>query len=187
MKLERIEKVHEGRFITRYNIIYTTNDNKIKVYEMISRNKNIQTVEDINNSKANSVVIIMHNRENNKILLNKEFRLAVGNWVYNFPAGLIEHGETPEISAARELKEETGLKLVEIKDTLIESYSAVGFSNEKNITVIGIAEGEFAPSHSSSEEIEAKWFTRKEVCEMLKTELFAGKTQAYCYLWSKCK
>ena len=40
------------------------------------------------------------------VLLQKEFRMATNNWVYNFPAGLIDEGETPEEAAIRELKEE---------------------------------------------------------------------------------
>ena len=99
--------------------------------------------------------------------------------------GLIDPGETPEVSAARELWEETGLQLVEILDIIPDSYSAVGFSNEKNQCVVGIADGTFAPSSSTLEEIEAGWYSREEVRTLLRSELFAARTQAYCYLWSR--
>ena len=75
------------------------------------------------------------------ILINKEYRMSVGDYVYNFPAGLIDEGETPEVAAKRELKEETGLDLIVIEDKLYDSYSAIGFSNETNQVVIGKAEG----------------------------------------------
>lgn len=48
--------------------------------------------------------------------MNREFRLAVGDWVYNFPAGLIDAGEEPVESAKRELWEETGLELYAVDD-----------------------------------------------------------------------
>lgn len=83
------------------------------------------------------------------------------------------------------LKEETGLDLVEIKHTLFDSYSAVGFSNEKNKCIIGVAEGEFAPSNSTFEEIEAAWFTKEEVRKLLLDQAFAARTQTYCYMWSE--
>ena len=94
-------------------------------------------------------------------------------------------GRTVMESAARELREETGLTLVQVNDILGESFSAIGFSNEKNVCVVGVAEGEFAPSTSTVEEIEAQWYTKSEVRKLLKEEYFAARTQSYCYLWSK--
>ena len=119
--------------------------------------------------------------------MNKEYRMAVGTYVYSFPAGIIEEGESIREAASRELREETGLHIDSIVDEMSESFSAVGFSNEKNVCVVGTASGEFQPSDSTLEEIEAGWFTREEVRKLLKTENFAGRTQAYCYIWSKEK
>lgn len=185
MKLNTVTKIHSGKFITRYDLTYTTSDQKTKIYEMISRNPRIETPEELHNHHIDAVVLIMHDQTGEKILLNKEFRLAAGECVYNFPAGLIDPGETPETSARRELKEETGLDLLEITDFIPDSYSAVGFSNEKNVCIVGIAAGTFAPSSSTLEEIEAKWYSKEEIRKLLKTEPFAARTQAYCYLWSK--
>ncbi len=185
MQFKKIEKINEGKYITRYDILYETVDHKDKVYEMISRNPNLKTREELTEHPADAVVLILHNRKGDKILLNREFRMACGGFVFNFPAGLIEQGERFEEGARRELKEETGLDLVEIQDVIGESFSAVGFSNEKNVCVVGVAEGEFAPSDSTAEEIEAAWYSREEVRNLMKKEYFAARTQAYCYLWSK--
>ena len=185
MEFQGIEKVHEGRFIDRYNLTYVTKDNRTKVYEIISRNKDLTGPEEIRNPHADGVVIVVTDQNDEKILLNREFRMAVNDYVYNFPAGLIDPGETPEIAAARELREETGLTLLSIEDKLYDSYSAIGFSNETNAVVIGKASGEFAPSTSTLEEIEAAWYTKKQVKELLKNNHFAARTQAYCYMWSK--
>lgn len=185
MEWNGIEKKEEGKFITRYDITYTTVDGKKKVYEMISRNKNLTTRKELSQHPADSVVIIMHDETGEKIVLNREFRMACGEYVYNFPAGLIDEGEDFRDSAARELREETGLTLVRIEDVLRESFSAIGFSNEKNICVVGVAEGEFSPSTSTVEEIEAAWYTKEEVRRLLQNSYFAARTQSYCYLWSK--
>lgn len=185
MEFQGIEKVHEGRFIDRYNLTYITKDNKTKVYEIISRNKDLTGPEEIRNPHTDGVVIVVTDQNDEKILLNREFRMAVNDFVYNFPAGLIDPGETPEIAAARELREETGLTLLSIEDKLYDSYSAIGFSNETNAVVIGKASGEFAPSTSTLEEIEASWYTKEQVKELLKNNHFAARTQAYCYMWSK--
>lgn len=184
MEFRNIEKVQEGKFITRYNVTYETADGVIKVYEMISRDNDLETYEQLSHHKTDAVVLIMEDETRQKILLNKEYRMAVGGTVYNFPAGLIDAGETVEEAGRRELKEETGLDVIKVLDIIPDSYSAVGFSNEKNQCVVGIAGGKFQPSNSSLEEIEAGWYTKEEVRELLKTELFAARTQAYCYVWS---
>lgn len=185
MELKSIDKIHEGKYIFRYNLKYQLTDGNEKVYEMISRDKNIQTEADLKEHPVDAVVIIMENESRDKILINKEFRLATGRFVYNFPAGLIDPGENPQEAARRELKEETGLDILKIEDVIGESYSAVGFSNEKNLCVVGVAGGELSESCFAVEEITPGWYTKEEVRRLLKTEPFAARTQAYCYVWSR--
>lgn len=189
MKFKSAEKVHEGKFVDRYDLTYELQDGTEKVYEMISRDHDICEAEDpyarLKRPDSDSVILIVTNEEGDKLLISKEFRMATGLWVYNFVAGLIDPGETPEESARRELREETGLELVEITDVLDKSIAAIGFSNEKNVSIFGKACGEFKKSTSAEEEIIPGWYTKEEVRELLRTEYFAARTQAYCYLWSK--
>ncbi len=185
MQFVGIKKGEEGRFITRYDIQYKTEDGQDKNYEIISRKKDINSFEELHGSDPDAVVLILTSPDGDRILLNKEFRMAAGMWVYNFPAGLIDPGEDAETAAARELREETGLELISIDDIIGLSYSAVGFSNEMNVCVVGKCDGEIRRSDSSFEEIEASWYTREEVRELLKTERFAARTQAFCYMWSR--
>lgn len=185
MKFKSIEKICEGKFITRYNLEYETASGRGKTYEMISRNKNIDSFEKLHDGRVDAVVMIMHDELGEQILLSREFRMAPGEWVYNFPAGLIDKGEDAASAAARELKEETGLELSHIDEIWLESYSAVGFSNEKNIVITGKATGEIKPSDSELEEIEAFWYTKAEIRALLKVARFAARTQAYCTLWSR--
>ena len=184
MEYQGIRKVHEGKFITRYDVDYVTAEGNPKTYEIISRNRNIQTLDDLQNRKPNAVVMILTDESGERILVNREYRMAMAQWIYNFPAGLIDPGESAEESAKRELWEETGLRIVRIDDVLDNSYSAVGFSNERNVCVFGIAEGEFRKSTSDAEEITPGWYTKEEIKQLLRTEPFAARTQAYCYAWA---
>ena len=184
MKYQGIRKVHEGKFITRYDVDYVTAEGNPKTYEIISRNRNIQTLDDLQNRKPNAVVMILTDESGERILVNREYRMAMAQWIYNFPAGLIDPGESAEESARRELWEETGLRIVRIDDVLDNSYSAIGFSNERNVCVFGVAEGEFRKSTSDAEEITPGWYTKEEIKQLLRTEPFAARTQAYCYAWA---
>ncbi len=184
MKYQGIRKIHEGKYITRYDVDYVTAQGRPKTYEIISRNRDIRTLEQLQNRKPDSVILILTDETGERILVNREYRMAMAQWIYNFPAGLIDPGETPEQSAGRELWEETGLTLTRIDDVLDNSYSAVGFSNERNICVFGVAAGEFRESTSDAEEIEPGWYTKEEMKALLRTEPFAARTQAYCYGWA---
>ena len=187
MEFKRIRKIHEGKFITRYDVDYVTAEGHSKTYEIISRNRNIETLDDLQNKKPDSVVMILTDESGERILVNREYRMAMAQWMYNFPAGLIDPGDCPEESARRELREETGLTLTRIDDILDNSYSAIGFSNERNICVFGTAAGEFHKSSSDAEEIVPGWYTKDEILMLLRTEAFAARTQAYCYAWASAK
>ena len=59
MKYQGIRKIHEGRFITRYDVDYVTAEGHPKTYEIISRNRNIQSLEALQNRTADSVILIV--------------------------------------------------------------------------------------------------------------------------------
>ena len=151
--------------------------------KMVKR-RDIRTLEELQNKKPDSVIMILTDETGERILVSREYRMAMAQWIYNFPAGLIDPGETQEESAKRELWEETGLTLVRIDDVLDNSYSAVGFANERNVCVFGVAAGEFRRSTSDAEEIVPGWYTKEEMKQLLRTEAFAARTQAYCYAWA---
>lgn len=184
MQYKGIRKVHEGKFITRYDVDYLTEEGHPKTYEIISRNREITTLEALQNPTPDSVILILTDESGERLLVSREYRMAMAQWIYNFPAGLIDPGETPEQSAKRELWEETGLTLTRIDDVLDGSYSAIGFSNERNVCVFGAAAGELRKSTSDAEEIVPGWYTKAEMRTLLRTAPFAARTQAYCYLWA---
>ena len=72
MKYEGIRKIHEGRFITRYDVDYTTAEGNAKTYEIISRNKDIQTLEELQNREPDSVILILTDISGERILVNRE-------------------------------------------------------------------------------------------------------------------
>lgn len=185
MIFKGIEKTNCGRYLNRYDVSYETPRGHTKVYEMFSRDGGIDTEEKLRHPRTDAVIIIVTDASREHLLLIREFRLELDRHIFGLPAGLIDPGETPEQTAVRELREETGLDLVEIRDVMPASYCAVGLSNEQCVCVFGIASGEIAGQTATGEEITACWYSRDELREMVKTETFGSWAQAYTYMWTK--
>ena len=151
---------------------------------MFSRDPGISTEEKLRHPRTDAVMIIMTDESREHLLLIREFRLELDREIYGLPAGLIDPGETPESAARRELKEETGLDLLEIRHVMPPAYSAVGLSNEQCICVFGIAGGKIGPCKETGEEITARWYSRDELREMVQRETFGSWAQAYTYMWT---
>jgi len=184
MKLKRIEEKEHGRFIHRYDLHYETPSGEEYTYEMISRNPHMDTEEKLKNPRADAVIMIITDKENEHILIEREFRMDLGQEIYGFPGGLIEPEETPEECAARELLEETGLRLTEIRQVMPAAYCSVGLSNELTICVFGTAEGSICPDATAVEEICPAWYTREEVLKLYGLKRFGSWCLAYSWIWA---
>lgn len=67
--------------------------------------------------------------DDGRIVLIRQFRLAVRGTIWEIPAGHIEGGEKPEDCARRELEEETGYRAGRVQP-LFEAYLSPGSSTE---------------------------------------------------------
>jgi ADP-ribose pyrophosphatase len=68
--------------------------------------------------------------EDPQILMIRQYRYAAGGYLYEIPAGRLDHGEAPHDCAVRELKEETGCTAERV-DHLLSFYTTPGFTDEK--------------------------------------------------------
>lgn len=64
-----------------------------------------------------------------KIVMVRQFRKPLERSLLEIPAGKLEPNEKPEVTARRELEEETGYTTNQL-DHIISFYTAPGFSNE---------------------------------------------------------
>ena len=182
MKLLDLKQIHQGKFLSYYVATFLNKENHIKEYEFISRDPCL-TKESFGNNVPAGVGLVPFNKTKDKILLQREFRLATNKFIYNFPAGLIDEGESAEDAAKRELKEETGLDLVSIEAVLPPSYASPGTSDEQMKIVICTCEGTLQESCFADEEIQASWFTKEEVRQLLKEAYMSVRTQMLLYMW----
>jgi len=79
---------------------------------------------------APSAVVILPLLDQQQVVLIRNERFAVGQTLWELPAGTIEPGEQPKDCAARELTEEAGYRARKI-EKLIDFYPSPGICTER--------------------------------------------------------
>jgi len=174
------KKVKDGKYLKNYEITYRNKAGREKTYEIVSR-RELNSIDDLGSATSGVSIVATHN---GKMLLLKEFRMGVNRRIYNLCAGMIEEGETIEECIARELYEETGLKLCQIYKILPPSYAAVAISDTSTHIAFVEAEGDFHDHTSDNEEIEAQFYSREEIKQLLETEMFSSRAQLAAYFFA---
>ena len=102
-----------------------------------------------------------------KLVVTREFRIPLAGDYYGFPAGLIERGQTPVEAAERELREETGLKIVGVQKVSPPIFSSAGLTDESSVLVYCTVTG--TPSKAGnehSEDIDTLILGREELTDL---------------------
>ena len=107
-------------------------------------------------------------------MLVRQFRYPINDYIYEFPAGLVEEGEDMFEAGIREIYEETGLKFTPKKVDAAYAkpyYTTVGMTDECCGTVYGYCEGIPSNSHQEdSEDIQIVLADREECRRILRKE-----------------
>jgi ADP-ribose pyrophosphatase len=104
--------------------------------------------------------------DDKRVLLVRQYRLPAEKYLWELPAGRLDPGEKPLQAAKRELKEETGYAAR--KWTKLASFwVSPGFVQERMTIFLAedLTAGEATPM--DDERIEARWFKRKELADMI--------------------
>jgi ADP-ribose pyrophosphatase len=126
--------------------------------------------------------------EEPRLVILREFRVPVASYLYGFPAGLLEGGESIEEAVSRELLEETGLEVTAYKTISPPLFSSAGLTDESVVVVFVDARPVpgAKPKLDSSEEIEVVLLTWKQVDELCRCkELFDSRAWMGLYLYAQ--
>ena len=180
MKLKSLIKVKDGKYLKNYELEYENKRGNKKTFEIVSHSNNI-SVETLGEKVSGVSIVTLWQ---GKFLLLKEFRMGVNRHIYNLCAGMREKGETIEQTISRELHEETGLFVEEIIDILPPSYAAVAISDIQTQIAIVKAKGTLSTEFlSDNEDIEASFYTKEEVRQLLENEKFSSRAQVMAYFF----
>ncbi len=127
--------------------------------------------------------VMMAVDEKKRVLLVRQYRLPAEKQLWELPAGRLDPGEKPLQAAKRELIEETGYRARNWKK-MASFYASPGYVQERMTLFLATAltEGEATPM--DDERIETRWFTRKELSEMIRRgKIEDAKTMLGYFLW----
>lgn len=179
--LNSMTKTRDTHFLKSYTLNYTNIKGNEKLYEMVS-NFDYENPEEIG-QKASGVVVVGF--RGNELLLLREFRMGVNQFIYNMPAGHSEPDESVEECAKRELREETGLHIKKIYKILPPAYAAPDLSDSSAWVIMAEVEGEFNPQTEEDEYIQPLFADRKLLERLLDGEKFSGRAQLMAYFFCK--
>jgi len=162
------EKIFEGKIIN------------LRVDTVELQNQKYAKREIVEHKGASAVIAI---NENNELILVKQYRKAVEEFLLELPAGKINVAEEPRECALRELKEETGYEAEKITE-IYEIYSSPGFSNEK-IHLFKAENLKFTTTNFDDDEnIEVLIINKEEAVKMLESgQITDSKTLVGILFW----
>jgi ADP-ribose pyrophosphatase len=128
-------------------------------------------------------VLVVPQLDDGRVVLIRNFRVAVDQALWELPAGSLGPGEDPRRAAARELAEETGY-VAEAVDPLGEFYTSPGFCDELMRVYCARGLRPAAQRLEPGEEIEVRVLPLAEALRMIDDgRIRDGKTIAGLLLW----
>ena len=144
-------KKTDGKYLNQFDITYFTIAGQERVWTISSR-ADVPKCITGEFDMPDAVVIVPYYWPKNSLVLTREYRVAIADYEYGFPAGLIDTDESIEKAAERELFEETGLTLTRVNKVSPPIYSSPGMTDEAVSLVYVDCEG--APSNKYNEDSE---------------------------------
>ena len=132
-KLIDIKKQTNNKYLNMYEATYQNEKAKFPYY-IASRREKVEDLELVTHAKKVDAVRFLpyYTDKSGKlfVVLIKEFRFAINDYIYSIPAGLVDEGETTEQACFREAKEETGAKVLSAVLSEPASYMLAGMTDE---------------------------------------------------------
>lgn len=176
MKVERVTQITQNKFLNMFNLDVEMRTGEKGLYHVASRAKTPKELKlNTRVNKPDGVIIYaLYGEKKDRVVLIRQYRFSIGDYIYEFPAGLVDPGEDFHAAGIRELREETGLSLHPVETDPMFSkpyFTTIGMTDESCASVYGIADGEISKEGlEDSEEIEVVLADRTEIRRILREE-----------------
>jgi len=166
MKIRRADKLTDLRWLNMFDVAYLDAAGHHRSWQMASRTPAPKCITGKFNMPDAVVIVPFHTTEK-KVVITREYRVALADYEYGFPAGLIDPGETIEQTARRELQEETGLTVTRFLKISPPVYSSAGMTDESVAMAYVECDGRpITDGNTGSEVIEVQLLTRTQASQM---------------------
>ncbi len=170
-----VKKQTDNRYLNLYELDAQFRDGSAAPYYVVSRRKDVAALKAVTHDNHPDGVILygVHGEKKDKVVLVRQFRYSLNDYVYEFPAGLVEPGEDMLAAGIREMYEETGLEFTPVEGGACSRpfFTTVGMTDESCGTVFGYCSGEPTNAHQEgSEDIQVVLADRAECKRILKEE-----------------
>lgn len=173
--IQNIQQKTHNRFLNYYELEVVHRDGSISPYYMTSRAKDASQLKAVTHQNRPDGVILygVYGEAQDRVVLIRQYRYPLGDYVYEFPAGLVEEGEEMGAAGVREMYEETGLTFTPVDAGCYSRpfFTTVGMTDESCGMVFGYCSGTPTSIHEeASEEIQVILADRGEAKRILREE-----------------
>ena len=171
-RIKGIKKQTDNRFLNLYELDATFRDGSRAPYYVASRRKDAESLKAATGDRHADGVILygVYGDQKDKVVLVHQYRYPLGDYVYEFPAGLVEPSEDMLDAGIREMYEETGMSFTPVQ-TARPFFTTIGMTDESCGTVFGYCSGEpSVAGQEGTEDIQVVLADREECKRILKEE-----------------
>ncbi|HIT89860.1 MAG TPA: NUDIX hydrolase [Candidatus Merdenecus merdavium] len=175
-KIEHLERLTANQYLNLYKATGKNKVNKNFTYYVASRAKDVKDLKmkTRKNSPDGVIIFSLYGDKKDQVVLVRQYRTSIDDYIYEFPAGLVELDEDYKAAGIREMKEETGLTFIPLPvDAMYEKpyFTTIGMTDESCATIYGYSQGEpNVKGLEENEELEVIIADRREVRRILKEE-----------------
>jgi ADP-ribose pyrophosphatase len=162
-KLDEEELIYHGRVFDLVRAKVRVPDGREHAYDLV---------------RHSGAVVILPVDAEGRVWFVRQYRVGAEQVMLELPAGLLEEGEQPESTAAREIQEEIGMAAGKMT-AIGEFYMVPGYSTEKMHGFLAEDLRESALEPDEDEDLEPVAFPIREVYQMARSGMLTdGKSLA---------